>query len=291
MPEIFLPKKNPVVNAVTMQGVIAARAGPRGISFTSIEPHLIRAFTKGKPDAVALVVNSPGGSPTQSNLIGQLIDDLATKYKVPVLSFAEDVAASGGYWLLTAGQEIYADPASIVGSIGVVSGQFGLHQFIEKHGIERRLYTAGTKKARLDMFSKADPADVAYLTETLHEIHVVFKDHVKSKRGEKIKKEHEERVFSGDFFTGAKGVELGLVDGIGSLRRVAISKFGENVKINHLNARPRFALFPWTASSIGAGTGAGGGSDGSLASYVLDEMLETVESRVEERFWRSRVGL
>ncbi len=289
----LFPKKAPIVNAVSLQGMIAARAGPRGLSFASIAPYLEKAFKSAPhpPDAVALVVNSPGGSPVQSNLIGQLIEDLRAKHKVPVISFAEDVAASGGYWLLCGGEEIFADKASIVGSIGVVSGGFGVHELAKKWGVERRLHTAGVSKARLDPFLPARPEDVAHLQETLGEIHEVFKAHVTSRRGSKIAPENKEVVFSGDFFTGQKGVELGLVDGIGSLHQVAKEKFGDKVKVNLINARPRFPLFPWMGASLSSSALAPGAAGSSLAAHVTDHMLAAVEERLEERLWRARLGL
>ncbi|EWM29816.1 family s49 [Nannochloropsis gaditana] len=207
---------------------------------------------------------------------------IACTYSMAI--FPQDVAASGGYWLLAAGQEVYADKASIVGSVGVVSGGFGLHKLLEHHGIERRLHTAGTSKARLDPFLPARAEDVAYLRDTLAEIHEVFKAHVRARRGAKISG-HESTIFSGDFFTGARGVELGLVDAIGSLQSVSKEKLGEKVRINYLNARPRFPFLP------GLGTGTGDGSRMSWSAHLADAILESAEERIEERLWRSRVGL
>lgn len=232
---------------------------------------------------MALVINSPGGSPVQSNLITQLIDSLATKTKIPVMSFAEDVAASGGYWLLCAGQEVYCDPSSIIGSIGVVNGSFGLHALMERIGVERRLLTAGESKARLDPFLPQRADDVAKMEKSLSAIHDVFKEHVRGKRKDKING-NEGKVFSGDFFIGSEGLKLGLVDKIGSLHQVAKEKFGDDVVIRDVSPRPRFPFLPpW----IGGG-GAGGVS---MSACLMDEALTAVEARVEERLWRARVGL
>lgn len=173
---------------------------------------LEKAFKKGKPSAVALVINSPGGSPVQSSLIAARIQRLSKENKVPVYAFVEDLAASGGYWLATAADEIYVDPASIVGSIGVIHASFGFDKFIEKHGIKRRVHTAGESKSMLDPFRPEKPADVKRHKVLLEQVHQVFKARVIERRGAKLTRED---LFTGDIWIGEKAVEIGLADGIG----------------------------------------------------------------------------
>ncbi len=219
--------KTDVVSVVKLHGVITPHSTPfsRGtLNINTVESALTRAFSHDRLKAVALLVNSPGGAPTQSGLIAERIRQLAEDKGVPVLAFCEDVAASGGYWLACAADEIYAHRTSMVGSIGVVSGGFGFNQLIERFGIERRLYTAGENKRRLDPFQPEDPADVEWLKGMHEQLHQLFADWVKERRGSRLA---DADLFSGDVWLGAKAEELGLVDGIGTLREVVAKRFPE----------------------------------------------------------------
>ncbi len=216
-------KSEKTVAVVRLAGVIAA--GGRGLSDEKLAPVLERAFSKGKPAAVALIINSPGGSPVQSSLIGARIRRLAEEKDVPVFAFVEDVAASGGYWLAAAADEIFVDQSSVLGSIGVISAGFGLDEFISRHGISRRVYTAGNSKSMMDPFKAETPEDVDRLKGILEQIHEVFIDHVKTRRGAKL--DGEQDLFNGEVRVGAKAVEAGLADGLGHMKTVMKDRFGE----------------------------------------------------------------
>ncbi|MDA9990895.1 S49 family peptidase [Paracoccaceae bacterium] len=220
-------KKRALVSVVRLSGVISS--GSRGqLNDQSLAPVFEKAFSKGKPDAVALVVNSPGGSPVQSSLIGARIRSLASEKKTPVYAFVEDVAASGGYWLAAAADEIYVDHSSIVGSIGVISAGFGAHEFISRYGIERRVYTAGKSKSTLDPFKPEKPEDIKRLKGLLGDIHQTFADYVSERRGARISENNE--LFTGEFWVGKKAIELGLADHIGHLEQVMKERFGDKVR-------------------------------------------------------------
>jgi len=212
-----------------LNGVIGG-FGPlrRGMSLQSMAGVSQRALSMKGLKAVALSINSPGGAPVQSSLIYRRIRDLAQEKNVPVLVFVEDVAASGGYWLACAGDEIYADSNSIVGSIGVVSSGFGFVEAIKKIGIERRVYTAGKHKAMLDSFRPEDERDVAHLRTIQEDMHTSFIDLVKRRRGKKL---NGDNLFTGEFWTGKRALDLGLVDAIGDLRTVCRDRFGEKVRL------------------------------------------------------------
>src|SRR3954471_2950136 len=200
-----------VVPMVRLHGVIAPTTvpGPRSvINSVTTEKVLERAFARENLAAVALLINSPGGSPTQSALVADRIRGLADEHEVPVLAFCEDVAASGGYWLACAADEIYAHPTSIVGSIGVISSGFGLEGFIQRYGIERRLHTAGKSKSRLDPFLPEKEEDVAWLRGLQDELHELFRQWVTERRGDRLTGGDE--LFTGEVWTGARAVELGL---------------------------------------------------------------------------------
>ncbi|MEL7099202.1 MAG: S49 family peptidase [Pseudomonadota bacterium] len=227
-------KTDPTVAVIRMQGVIAS--GTRGtLSDQALAPVIEKAFARGKPAAVALQINSPGGSPVQSSLIGARIRRLAAEKDVPVLAFVEDVAASGGYWLAAAADEIYADPSSVVGSIGVISASFGAHELIGRYGIERRVYTAGTSKSMNDPFRPENPEDVARIKELLEDIHGTFIDHVKDRRGAKLDTEAD--LFNGQVWLAAKAQKLGLIDGIGHLMPVLKERFGDKVRLRRYGVR------------------------------------------------------
>ncbi len=213
----FLPfvKSDPLVAVVRLQGAIMANPRGGGLSDQAIAPAIERAFKKGKPAAVALAINSPGGSPAQSSLIASRIRRLADEKDVPVHAFVEDVAASGGYWLACAADKIWADQTSILGSIGVISAGFGFHEAIAKIGVERRVHTAGTSKSILDPFRPEKAEDVERLKALQLELHETFIAHVTSSRGDRLAEDPE--LFTGAFWTGNKSVDLGLADGIGHL--------------------------------------------------------------------------
>lgn len=216
-----------VIPIVKLNGVIAASR--RGLSLDNIGDALEKAFAKPATKAVALAINSPGGSPVQSALIHDRIRQLAAKNDIQVLVFCQDVAASGGYWLATAGDEIYANASSIVGSIGVVASGFGFVKAIEKLGIERRVYTAGKNKSILDPFKPEKKADIDRLKSLHLEIHNQFIDQVKSRRGDKLSDEDD--MFTGAFWTGNKAKDLGLIDGLGNMHDILVEKFGPEVEL------------------------------------------------------------
>ena len=220
-------KSDPTVSVIRLAGMIGGQ-GRATLNDTSLGGAIEKAFTKGKPVAVALEVNSPGGSPVQSSLIGSRIRRLSEEKDIPVIAFVEDVAASGGYWLAAAADEIYADRSSVIGSIGVISASFGLDEFIKNYGIERRVYTAGKSKSMLDPFRPEQPEDVARLKTLLEDIHVNFKDHVSARRGGKLPEEKD--LFTGEIWLAEKAKELGLIDGIGHLRPLMKERFGDKVR-------------------------------------------------------------
>jgi serine protease SohB len=222
-------RDRPVVPVVRLTGIIGFSTPLRpGLSLAGIARTLDRAFAVRRAAAVALAINSPGGSPVQSHLIFRRIRELAAEHKRPVIVFLEDAGASGGYMIACAGDEIIADPHSIVGSIGVVGGSFGFDKLIAKIGVERRLYTSGEHKAMLDPFLPENPDDVERLKELQHEIHQDFIALVKSRRGAKLTGP-ENDLFSGAYWTGRKALELGLVDAIGDLRGTLRERFGDKV--------------------------------------------------------------
>jgi serine protease SohB len=230
---VLLPRRfrsdRPLVPVVRLSGVIGFSTPLRpGLTIASVARMLDRAFAFRNTQAVAISINSPGGSPVQSHLIFQRIRELAAEKKRRVIAFVEDAAASGGYMIACAADEIVADPHSIVGSIGVVGGSFGFNKAIAKLGVERRLYTSGEHKAMLDPFLPEDPDDVARLKKLQQEIHDGFIALVRSRRGGKLNGAEKE-LFSGEYWTGVRGLELGLVDALGDLRGVLRQRYGDKV--------------------------------------------------------------
>jgi signal peptide peptidase SppA len=218
-----------VVPVVRLSGVIGAVTPLRpGMSLAGVARTLERAFATRNAKAVALVINSPGGSPVQSRQIYLRIRQLASEKKLPVLVFVEDVAASGGYMLACAGDEIFCDPSSILGSIGVVGGTFGFQELIKKVGVERRLYTAGAHKAMLDPFLPENPDDVARVKALQREIHAIFIALVKQSRGDRLKGAADV-LFTGEYWAGETSVSLGLADAIGDLRSTLRARYGDKV--------------------------------------------------------------
>src|SRR5499433_3211262 len=218
-----------VVPVVRLSGVIGAVTPLRpGMTLAGVAKMLERAFSMKNAKAVALLINSPGGSPVQSRQIYLRIRQLAAEKNLPVLVFVEDVAASGGYMIACAGDEIFCDPSSILGSIGVVGGSFGFQELIKKIGVERRLYTAGEHKAMLDPFLPEDREDVARLKTIQREIHAIFIALVKQSRGVRLKGA-DDVLFTGEYWAGETSVSLGLADGIGDLRSTLRARYGEKV--------------------------------------------------------------
>jgi signal peptide peptidase SppA len=219
------------IPVVRLQGTIMSGGGQLrpSLSLASTAGLLERAFAYKDAPAVALAINSPGGSPVQSRLIYRRIRDLAAEKNKTVLVFVEDVAASGGYMIAVAGDEIIADPSSIVGSIGVVSSSFGFPEMLKKIGVERRVYTAGRNKATLDPFQPEKQEDVERLKALQLEVHETFIDIVKERRGAKLS--DDPNLFSGLFWTGKKGLELGLVDGLGDMRSVLRDRYGPKTEL------------------------------------------------------------
>ncbi len=228
--------RRPLVTVLRLEGVIggASRLGGPALSDAALAPLIEAAFTRGKPKAVALAINSPGGSPAQSSLIAARIRRLADEKKIPVNAFVEDVAASGGYWLATAADEIHVDRNSILGSIGVISASFGFQDFIARHGVERRVHTAGEDKSMLDPFRPERPEDVARLEALQAVIHRNFIDQVKSRRGAKLSGEN---LFTGDFWLGEAAIDLGLADGLGHLVPTMRALYGDKVRFARMAPR------------------------------------------------------
>jgi signal peptide peptidase SppA len=225
-----LRDRPPVVPVLRFDGVIASRQWRGALSMASHAAALDRAFGMKRAVAVAIIVNSPGGSPVQSSLLYRRIRALAEEKHLPVFTFAEDVAASGGYWLALAGDEVWAEESSILGSIGVVSSGFGFTRLIDRLGIDRRLHTAGENKTLLDPFLPEQERDLERLALLQQDIHDTFKDHVKRRRAGKIDPT-DETLFSGEVLTGRMALAKGLIDGIGDLRGVLRARFGERVRL------------------------------------------------------------
>jgi len=235
-----LLNSRPLVPVVRLEGAISATGSrfERALNLAAVAPALEKAFAIKRAEAVALIVNSPGGAPVQSNLIHDRIRSLAEIHDKTVLVFCEDVAASGGYWIALAGDEIYADPGSIVGSIGVIAATFGFVGLLEKAGVERRLYTSGENKSFLDPFLPEKDADVARLRALQDGLHDLFKAHVRARRGDKLAAGDEE-LFTGDFWLGGRAKELGLIDGLGSAHEVLTERYGDKVEIKPIGAEKK----------------------------------------------------
>ena len=221
LPIKSLRDRAPLVPVVRLYGVIAAQGAPLrpSVNLASLAAPLEKAFSMKGAKAIALAINSPGGSPVQSALIHDRIRLLADEKTMPVYVFCEDVAASGGYWIACAGDEIYTAETSIIGSIGVIAATFGFDEAIKKFGVERRLFTAGGKKSLLDPFLPMAEDDIKRLSSLQKEIHDAFKRHVRSRRDGRLKAS-ERKLFNGEFWTGTKALDLGLTDGIGDIKSV-----------------------------------------------------------------------
>jgi signal peptide peptidase SppA len=281
----ILPKRlrgdRPVVPVVRLAGVIGVSTPLRSaLTLAGVARPLERAFGMRQARAVAIVINSPGGAPVQSHLIYRRIRQLAAENNRPVIAFAEDVAASGGYMIACAADEIICDPSSIVGSIGVVGGSFGFSKLIDKLGVERRLYTSGDHKAMLDPFLPEKPDDVERLKSVQREIHEGFIDLVKQSRGSRLKGQ-EKTLFSGEYWTGSKAIELGLADALGDLRGTLRARFGDDV-LTPLVA-PARGWFGRVQPGVGAG---------DIDSLLRGgDFAEQIISALEARALWARYGL
>ncbi|MFT6262959.1 MAG: signal peptide peptidase SppA [Dasania sp.] len=230
----YLPASDKeIIPVLRLEGVIGSvkSLGKKGISFEALKKGIDEAFDDENVNVVAIVINSPGGSPVQSSLIFKYLTALKQQKKKKIMVFVEDVAASGGYYIACCADEIYADHHSIVGSIGVVSGGFGFTGAIEKLGVERRIYTSGQSKAMLDPFMPENPDHVAHLKSVQEEVHKGFKDVVTKSRFEKLQDAEENEIFSGKFWTGGTALTLGLIDGIDSLHDKMTALYGEDFKL------------------------------------------------------------
>ena len=268
----IIPKRfrsGPIVPVVRLSGVIGISTPLKpGLTLANVARLLDRAFKFRRARAVALVVNSPGGSAVQSHLIHERIRQLAAENKLPVISFVEDVGASGGYMIACAADEIVCDPSSILGSIGVVGATFGFEKALKKLGVERRVYTAGKNKAMLDPFLPENPEDVKRLKAIQEDIHAKFIALVKARRGKKLKGP-ESALFSGEYWSGSKAVELGLADRLGDMRAVLRERFGAKV------VTPMIAERGWFSRKIpGVGT-----QFESLPPGLADEIISALEAR------------
>ncbi|WP_279110111.1 S49 family peptidase [Bartonella apis] len=275
----FIPRRfrsNAVeIPVVRLQGMIMEASSPlrQTLSLSSCANALEKAFSDKEAPAVAISLNSPGGSPVQSRLIYRRIRDLAEEKHKRVLVFVEDVAASGGYMIACAGDEIFADPSSVVGSIGVVSASFGFPELLKKIGVERRVYTAGKNKVSLDPFQPEKKADVDHLKALQLEIHETFINLVKESRGSKLV--DDPNLFTGMFWTGRKGKELGLVDELSDLRSLIKQRYGHDAKMHLVSASRSLLGRKTPAISVG------------LVSSAVDGLIQSAEERA---LWQ-RYGL
>ena len=275
-------KEGIAIPVVRLQGAIMA-AGSQfrpPLNLSTAAPALEKAFAYKQAPAVAISINSPGGSPVQSRLFFQRIRELAAEKNKRVLVFVEDVAASGGYMIALAGDEIFADPTSIVGSIGVVSGGFGFPEMLKKIGVERRVYTAGTNKAILDPFQPEKENEIEYLKSLQLEIHQVFIDMVKDRRGEKLADDPD--LFSGLFWTGGRGLALGLVDGLADMRSELKRRYGPKTRLELVSA-PK-GLLGRKAPGIG-------GLSGDMAERIGSAGVSAVADLAEEKALWGRFGI
>ena len=257
-------KKKKVVPIIRLSGVIGnVGKFKQGIDFSGQQEIIKKAFSLKKISAVAISINSPGGSPVQSHLLYSYIRKQATKNKVKVFVFAEDVAASGGYLIACAGDEIYANSSSIVGSIGVIYSSFGFQELIKKIGVQRRVYTAGKNKSTLDPFMEEKKEDIERLKNIQLDLHADFIKVVEESRSNKLKKNEGIDLFTGEFWSGSKSKELGLVDGIGNADEILKKKFGEDVVIKKFEKQKG-----WLARKLS-----------SSKENQIDQLLQVLEER------------
>jgi signal peptide peptidase SppA len=267
LPIDALANPKPVVAILPLEGVIGTSGRfSNAINLANLEEKIKSAFEVYNVKAVALAINSPGGSPVQSELIVMRIRELSKENNIPVYAFAEDVAASGGYMLALAGDEIFAHQASIVGSIGVINSGFGFPAAIEKLGIERRVYTAGESKSLMDPFKPEVEKDVKMMKELLKEVHDFFKSFVKEARGDRLKG-IQKVIFSGQVWNGTEATKLGLIDGVGDMRSVMKEKLGDDVKFKRIEGEKSFIK-----GMLGLKTN---------RTTIADDIVQTIETRSE----------
>ena len=264
--------KNIQIPTLRLSGIISTQSGitGSGLAINNLDKLIEKLFSDKKAPAVAIIINSPGGSPTQSSLIAKKIIDLSKEKNKKVLAFVEDVAASGGYWLACAADEIYIDQNSVIGSIGVISPGFGFVDLLKKVGIERRVYTSGKSKSFLDPFKEEKQEDIDRLKNIQEQIHDNFINYVKERRGAKLKQNKIDEIFSGLFWVGNAAIDLGLADGIGSLTQILENKFGKKTKIRMINQKKSFL-------------------QRRLSSSILN--TDEVLNKIEEKIMLSRFGL
>lgn len=266
------------IAVISLHGpIMPGRRGRQSINLENTEKLIAKAFSLPDLKAVALAINSPGGSPVQSALIMQRIRDFAEKKDVPVIAFTEDVAASGGYMLALAGDEIIAHPASLVGSIGVIFGGFGFTGAMKKHGVERRVHTAGTKKSFMDPFLPEKKEDIARLKRLQKDLYQYFKDLVAERRGKRLKGA-KAKIFSGDIWTGEEAMKLGIIDGIGEIRSILKERFGDKVRIVRISP-PKQSLWSLLASQESRAP------SGPINLFSADEVLSAIEARLHWNRW------
>tara|TARA_B100000700_G_scaffold87878_1_gene98976 strand:+ start:61 stop:873 length:813 start_codon:yes stop_codon:yes gene_type:complete len=265
-------KKKKIIPHVRLSGVIgSAGRFKQGIDFSGQQEIIKKAFSFKKSKNIAISINSPGGSPVQSHLIHDYIRQLAKKNEKKVIVFAEDVAASGGYLIACAGDEIYANSSSIVGSIGVISASFGFQDAIKKIGVQRRVYTAGKNKSTLDPFKEEKEEDIERIKRLQLELHSDFIEVVKKSRGSKLKDPEKNNTFTGEFWSGTTSMKLGLIDGIGNAEQILREKFGEDIDIKKLE-KPKSFIAKKLSSSI-------------------DNQIDNIASVIEERALWQKFGL
>ncbi len=264
--------KSTTIPVLRLSGIISSQSGltGSGLAINNLEKLIDKLFADKKSPVVALVINSPGGSPTQSSLIAKRIIDLAKEKNKKVLAFVEDVAASGGYWLACAADEIYIDQNSVIGSIGVISPGFGFVDLLKKVGIERRVYTSGKSKSFLDPFKEEKQEDIDRLKNIQEQIHDNFINYIKDRRGSKLDQNKLDDIFSGLFWVGKKAIDLGLADGIGAIKPILEKKFGKKIKIKIISQKKSFLQRRFSSSIFNS-----------------DEIL----NKIEERIMFSRFGL
>ena len=259
----FLKKKN-IIPHIRLSGVIgSAGRFKQGIDFSGQQEIIKKAFSFKKAKNIAISINSPGGSPVQSHLIHDYIRQLAKKNKKKIIVFAEDVAASGGYLIACAGDEIYANSSSIIGSIGVISASFGFQDAIKKIGVQRRVYTAGKNKSTLDPFKEEKQEDIERIKKLQLELHSDFIEVVKKSRGSKLKDPEKNNTFTGEFWSGSASMKLGLIDGIGNAEQILREKFGEDIVIKKLEKQKSFLAKKLSSS--------------------VDNQIDNIASVIEER--------
>jgi len=265
-------KKKIIIPHIRLAGVIgSAGRFKQGIDFSGQQEIIKKAFSYKKAKCIAVSINSPGGSPVQSHLIHDYIKQLAKKNKKKVIIFAEDVAASGGYLIACAGDEIYANSSSIIGSIGVISASFGFQDAIKKIGIQRRVYTAGKNKSTLDPFKEEKDEDIERIKKLQLELHSDFIEVVKKSRGQKLKDPEKNNTFTGEFWSGSTSMKLGLIDGIGNAEQILREKFGEDIVIKKLEKQKSFIAKKLSSS--------------------IDNQVDNIASVIEERALWQKFGL